>query len=71
MALGAASRIGVEKRMKRIETQHYLLQEHIQKKEFTPKKAKGADNPADAGTKNLTEQKMNRLLGMIGAKVMG
>ena len=48
-----------------------FLQEHIQKREFVAKKAKGADNPADAGTKNLTEQKMNRMLNMIGAKIMG
>ena len=68
-ALGAASRIGAGKRMKHIEMQHYFLQEHIQKREFVAKKAKGADNPADAGTKNLTEQKMNRMLNMIGAKM--
>ena len=69
-ALGAAARLGVGKRMKHIDTQHFFIQDVLAQKQVKLKKCRGEDNPADAGTKPLNEPRLKRLLDMVGVKFM-
>ena len=69
-ALGAAARLCVGKRMKHLDTQALFIQQEVNEKRTALKKCKGTDNPADAGTKPLTADKLRRLMNMVGMKFL-
>jgi hypothetical protein len=69
-ALGAASRLGVGRRMKHIDTQHLFLQKEVNDGKVKLKKIGTEIQPADVGTKALNEPKSRKLLEMIGVRFL-
>ena len=69
-ALGAASRLGVGRRMKHIDTQHLFLQKEVNDGKVKLKKIGTEIQPADVGTKALNEPKSRKLLEYIGVRFL-
>ena len=69
-ALGAASRLGVGRRMKHIDTQHVFLQKEVNDGMVKLKKIGTEIQTADVGTKALNEPKSRKLLEYIGVRFL-
>ena len=62
-AKGIASRLGVNKKTRHIAVHYLWLQQKVDEGEVELVKVKGTKNPADLGTKYLTQDKMDELMG--------
>ena len=65
-AKGIASRVGLSKRTRHIAVHHLWVQERVENKDLSVSKVAGEKNPADIGTKHVTQEVMSRHLKNIG-----
>ena len=68
-AKGIASRVGLSKRTRHIAVHHLWVQERVENKELAVGKVAGEKNPADIGTKYVSQELMNRHLKNMGMEV--
>ena len=64
-ALGIGGRQGLGK-LRHLETGYLWLQDIVNQKRLSVRKVKGAENPADLGTKHLKSEDIVRHLGFLG-----
>ena len=65
-AKGIANRVGLSKRTRHIAVHHLWVQERVENKDLSVSKVAGEKNPADIGTKHVTQEVMSRHLKNIG-----